>query len=101
MNTAVLFPRPLYISSVTFLTLNQKMKTPKIDIEFIRLWADIDDWDEQDHQPNIGLIIFRKGGMKMNIYLTKGTVTTQWLMDKQKVIRNLTQEQIADLLHEL
>ena len=77
------------------------MKTPKIDIEFIRLWADIDDWDEIDHQAKIGLIMFRKGGMKTNIYLTKGTVTTQWIMEKQKVIKNLSQEQIADRLHEL
>ena len=76
------------------------MKTPKVDIEFIRSWADVGDWDEIDYQPNILMVSFRKKYIRVNVFISTGTVVIA-RHKRQKVLKKQTQEQIADLLHEL
>lgn len=72
----------------------------KIDLQFIRDWADVDGWTETKYQPNIGLVQFRKRHYGVNVYLTKGTVAA-WKGGKtQKFYKNLNQMQVADILQE-
>lgn len=42
----------------------------------VRIIADVNGWEEIDHQKNIYMLSFKKGDCRINVYYSKGTVST-------------------------
>lgn len=72
----------------------------KIPIEFLENVADTYKFLKIDYQPNIEMISYSNGAVRINVYLTTGTISTSMNHPKkgktQLFRKNLTFEQIKE-----
>ncbi len=78
------------------------MKKPKLNIDHVRVEAGYYGIEEIDHQPKIGLISFRiDRGIRLNVYLTKGTTVVQENRKQWDVKKNQTIDDVAGTMKRL